>query len=209
MEDKKNNPVRVILIEDNRFIRNGIEMILNAEKDFILSGSYPSCEDAFYYQEIGKAQIVLMDIMLPGITGIDGIKYLKKNFPDVLTVVCTAYEDDKNIFEAIEAGAVGFISKKTPSEQLISTLRNVSVGGSPMTPNVARFIMHSFYSQNGKRIIKDPVLTEIENQILDKISIGKSYTTVAIEQSINEKELFKAIRSIYGKLQNKPHKLEI
>ena len=203
MNTEKNVPVRVAIIEDNRFIRKGIEIILNAENDFELVGSYSSCEDAFYYEEIIKAQIVLMDIMLPGISGIEGIKYLKKNFPKILIIVCTAYEDDKNIFEAIAAGAAGFISKKTPPKQLISTLRSVSSGGSPMTPNVARYIKAYFQSQNGKRINNDAELNEIENEILDKVSIGKSYLTISIELSITEEELLVRTRSIYKKLQRK------
>ncbi len=203
MESVRSTPIRVAIIEDNRFIRNGIEIILNAEKEFELIGSYSSCEDAFFYDEISKAQIVLMDIMLPGISGIEGIRYLKKNFPEILIIVCTAYEDDKNIFEAISSGAVGFISKKTSLEQLISALKNVLNGGSPMTPNVAGYIKNSFRSQNGKRNKSGAELNEIENNIIENISIGKSYSTVANELSVNESELYTIVRSIYGKLQNK------
>jgi DNA-binding NarL/FixJ family response regulator len=196
-------PIKVAIIEDNRFIRSGLEIILQAETDFELVGSYQSCEDAFYYNKIGTANIVLMDIKLPGISGIDGIKYLKQHYPSILILVCTAYEDDENVFEAIAAGAVGFVSKKTPAKELLSTLRNAVNGGSPMTPNVARNIKSSFQLQKKNQLKNGSDLNEIENDILEKISIGKSYVTVSDELSVEERELFLKIRSIYGKLQNK------
>jgi DNA-binding NarL/FixJ family response regulator len=200
--------IKVAIIEDNRFIRSGLEIMLEAESDFELVCSYTSCEDAFYYEEISKAQIVLMDIRLPGISGIDGIKYLKRHFPEMLIIVCTAYEDDDNVFEAIIAGAVGFVSKKTPAKELLSTLRNAVNGGSPMTPNVARNIKSSFQLQKKNQLKNGSDLNEIENDILEKISVGKSYVTVSDELSVEESELFITIRSIYGKLQNKLIKIE-
>lgn len=203
MDAKINPPIHAAIIEDNRFIRNGMEIMFEAEPDFELVGSYPSCEDAFYYEEIGRANIVLMDIRLPGISGIEGIKYLKKHFSEMLIIVCTAYEDDENVFQAIAAGAVGFVSKKTPAKELLSTLRNVIKGGSPMTPNVARNIKAAFERQKLKLINNGSDLNELENEILEKVSIGKSYSTVASELCETEKEIMYMIRSIYGKLQKK------
>ena len=201
MNTDKSQKIMIALIEDNRFIRSGIEFILSKEPDFKLAGSYQSCEEAFYYDDIGYADIVLMDIKLPGISGIEGVRYLKKHFPEMVIIICTAYEDDENVFNAIAAGAVGFVAKKASPAVLLKTLRNVARGGSPMTPNVARNIISSFEEQTSKQIKNRSELTEKEIKVLEKISVGKSYTTVARELSATEEDVLFQIRIIYGKLQ--------
>ena len=196
-------PINIAIIEDNRFIRKGFEIMLNSQPAFKLIGSYQDCEEAFTKVEIKEAKIILMDIKLPGISGIEGIKYLKNRFPEMLIIVCTAFEDDENIFKAIAAGAVGFISKKTSPKELLSTLQNVLKGGSPITPNVARNILASFAKQIKKSLKAESPLTAIENNILEKISIGKSYINVANELSVTEEEVLLQIRLIYEKLQER------
>jgi len=201
MNTNLNNPIKVAIIEDNRFIRDGLKIMLDAEQDMELVGSYPSCEGAFYYDEIGNADLVIMDINLPGISGIEGVKYLKRYLPLVKVIICTAYEDDENIFDAIAAGAVGFLSKKASPTELIKTLRLVNDGGSPITPNVAAKINSFFEKQELKQT--SIALTENEKKVLQKISLGKSYTTVAKELTKTEEEILFQVRSIYGKLQKK------
>jgi len=201
MKTKSNKPIKVAIIEDNRFIRDGMKIMLDAEQDMELIGSYSSCEDAFYYDDLENTDIIIMDINLTGISGIEGVKYLKRYLPLVKVIICTAYEDDENVFESIEAGAVGFLSKKASPTELIKTLRLVNEGGSPITPNVAVKIVSFFKREENKK--SGSVLTETEKKILEKISIGKSYTTVATELSVKEEELLTIVRSVYGKLQNK------
>ena len=203
MSSEKTSAIRIAIIEDNKFIRSGIELILNSEPDFILIGSYQSCEVAFYNEEISESDIVIMDIRLPGMSGIDGISYLKKHSPEILILVYTAFEDDENIIRAISAGAVGFLSKKIPVKELLSTLRNLSTGCSPITPNVARNILSLFQKQAHDQLTKEFGLTETEEKILEKISSGKSYTTVAAELMLTEKEILINVRSIYEKLQHR------
>lgn len=198
----KTIPVNTAIIEDNRFIREGIEMILNSNVDFKISGSYPSCEDALECKDLSKAQIILIDIKLPGISGIEGIKLIRKKYPEIFCIIFTAYEDDDNILDAIAAGAVGFISKKTQPKDLMSLLRSVLNGGSPATPNVARKIITSFEKQKiGQQKFREN-LTANEIQILEKISNGKSYTTAANELSLSNEEILISIRTVYTKLRN-------
>jgi DNA-binding NarL/FixJ family response regulator len=201
MSKSSNNPIKVVIIEDNRFIRDGLKIMLDDEQDMELVGSYPSCEDAFYYDDLINADVVIMDINLPGISGIEGVKYLKKNLPAIKVIICTAYEDDENVFEAIAAGAVGFLSKKASPNELIKTIKMVKQGGSPITPNVAAKIFSFLKKQGAKQT--SIVLTETEKKILEKISLGKSYSAVAKELNETEEEILFLIRSIYGKLQMK------
>jgi len=201
MKTKSNKLIKIAIIEDNRFIRDGLKIMLDAEQDLELVGSYPSCESAFYYDDIENADVVIMDINLPGISGIEGVRYINRHLPLVQVIICTAYEDDENVFEAIKAGAVGFLSKKASSVEVIKTLRLVHNGGSPITPNVAAKIISFFEKQELKQISN--VLSKIEKKILEKISLGKSYSTVTKELADSEEEILFQVRSIYGKLHDK------
>ena len=196
------NIIKILIIEDNRFIRNGWEILLQKENDFQVIGSYASCEESFKEKGIGLADIVLMDIGLPGMSGIDGVKFLKEKYPRQIIVMCTVYEDDDNIFEAICAGAVGYLLKKTSPEELIAALREAYGGGSPMTPSVARKVIASFQKKslqdfNGMTI----ELTEREEQILTLMSKGKSYTEIANKVFLSIDGVTYHIRHIYEKLQ--------
>jgi len=144
------NLIDAIIIEDNRFIREGWELALKKESGFEIIGSYESCESAFKSESIGEADIVLMDIGLPGMSGIEGVKYLKERYPKIIIVMCTVHDDDEKIFDAICAGAVGYMLKKTSSKDLINALRDAYNGGSPMTPSVARKVITSFQGTTTK-----------------------------------------------------------
>ncbi len=199
--------VKVVVIEDNRFIRDGMKIIFNSEQVLELISSYPSCEEAFYYDDLRNADLVIMDINLPGMSGIDGVKYLKKHLPFIKVIICSAYEDDDNVFTAIAAGAVGFLSKKASPTELIKTIKMVNEGGSPITPNVAAKIISFFTKQEVKQT--SIALIEIEKKILKKISLGKTYTAVAKELNKTEEEILFQIRAIFNKLQNKLIKIDI
>ena len=205
MISEKKIPTRIIIIEDNRFIRSGIEMVLNAEADFKVIGSYSNCEEAFFRNRISEAELVVMDIKLPGISGVEGVKYLKEHFPQILTIVYSAFEDDVNIFNAINAGATGFVSKKTTSKELVSILKTVFNGGSTLTPDLARHIL-VFYENHS---IKEFKLNEIEEKVLHSIASGKSYSTIARELTKTEINILRYIRSIYLKVQNNKNQLTI
>ena len=205
MISEKKIPTRIIIIEDNRFIRSGIEMVLDAKADFKVIGSYSNCEEAFFRNRISEAELVVMDIKLPGISGVEGVKYLKEHFPQILTIVYSAFEDDVNIFNAINAGATGFVSKKTTSKELVSILKTVLNGGSPLTPDLARHIL-VFYENHS---IKEFKLNEIEEKVLHSIASGKSYSTIARELTKTEINILRYIRSIYLKVQNNKNQLTI
>lgn len=194
-------PIPTAIIEDNRFVRNGLSLILQNEQDFELIGSYASCEEAFADDELSRAKVILMDLKLPGMSGIEGVRFFKKQYPGMLIVVCTAYEDDENVFDSISSGAIGFLEKKTPPAELLKILRVVVKGGSPITPGVARKIR----SLSNKHMINPTQskikLTGEELDILEKIAIGKSYQTVAKEFTVSELEVLIMVRKIYQKLQ--------
>jgi len=191
-------PVNVVIVEDNRFIRSGWEITINNEPDFKLAGSFETFEDAFKSDTIEMANIVLMDIGLPGISGIEGVKYLKEKYPGIIIVMCTVHDDDEKIFDALCAGAIGYLLKKTTPELLIKSLKEALNGGSPMTPTVARKVISSFQKPKTEDSV---ILTEREQQILDLMSHGKSYSAIADEIYLSIDVVYSHIRHIYEKLQ--------
>lgn len=193
--------IKLMIIEDNRFTRIGWEAVIQANKNFNLVGSFSDCESAFGSDVPQTADVVLMDIGLPGISGIEGVKYLKEKFPHILIVMCTVHEDSEEIFQAICAGAVGYLTKRTSPEELIKSLIEAYNGGSPMTPSVARKVIGSF--QNVKAFDDENKISELnerEEQILNLMAQGKSYNAIADEVYLSIDGVYYHIRHIYEKL---------
>jgi len=194
-------PLQLLIIEDNRFIRQGWEMTLGQTPDIQICGSFDSCEAAFATRAPDQAEMVLLDIGLPGMSGIDGIKYLLEKKTGMIIVICTVNEDDQNIFDALCAGAVGYLLKKTGPDELIKALREARQGGSPMTPSIARRVIDSFRRPVPGRAAADDNLTGREDQILQRMAMGKSYVTISQELFLSVDGVYYHIRHIYEKLQ--------
>jgi DNA-binding NarL/FixJ family response regulator len=197
----ENSIIKIMIVEDNRFIRTGWETVIQADKNFNLIGSFPDCEAAIMSDVSQKADLVLMDIGLPGMSGIEGVKYLKEKFPDIIIVMCTVHDDSEEIFQAICAGAVGYLTKRTSPEELIKALTEAYNGGSPMTPSVARKVISSFQNINDSNSDnKTSELNEREQQILSLMAQGKSYNAIADEVYLSVDGVYYHIRHIYEKL---------
>jgi len=194
-------PIFISLVEDNQYVRTGWEAVLSNTADFVVKGVFSSCEEAFASSDIGESDLVLMDIGLPGMSGIDGVKYIREHHPSVAVVMCTVHEDDQNIFDAVCAGAIGYLQKKIQPDELLKALRDASAGGSPMTPNIARKIIASFQSQPAKLSNKGETLTSREREVLEQMAFGKSYATIAESLFLSVDGIRYHIRHIYDKLQ--------
>ncbi len=196
-----NDYFRLSIIEDNRFVREGWNAVLSSVDDISIRGIYGSCEEAFASEDFPDSDMVLMDIGLPGISGIEGVKKIKEKHPEMIVIMCTVYDDDTNIFDAICAGAVGYLLKKTTPEELIAALRVGRNGGSPMTPNIARKVIASFQTPNKKSNTKFNTLNDREKEILQLMAVGKSYIAIAEELFLSIDGVRYHIRNIYEKLQ--------
>jgi DNA-binding NarL/FixJ family response regulator len=192
--------IRVAIIEDRREIRDGLAMIINGTPGFRCSGSYRSMEEALV--EIGRdlPHVVLNDIGLPGMSGIEGIRVLKERWPNLLVLMLTVYDDDDRIFEALCAGASGYLLKKTPPARLLDSLREAVAGGAPMSPEVARRVISLF------REFRPPdsaqyELTPHEIRLLRLFVEGHNYKTAAAELGVTVNTISFHLRSIYEKLQ--------
>ena len=192
--------IRVAIIEDRREIREGLAMLINGTAGLRCAGSYRSMEEALENIALEKPHVVLNDIGLPGMSGIEGIRILKQRHPQLVVLMLTVYEDDERIFEALCAGASGYLLKKTPPARLLESLREAVAGGAPMSPEVARRVIALF------REFRPPdsaqyELTPHEIRLLRLFVEGHSYKTAAAELGVTVHTISFHLRSIYDKLQ--------
>ena len=197
---KPTSPIWVSLVEDNRFVREGWSATLHAASDFKVIGAFGSCEEAFANDLFADSEVVLMDIGLPGMSGIDGVRKLKETNSDSSVIICTVYEDDQNIFDALCAGAVGYLMKEVTPAELIQAIRDAAAGGSPMTPNIARKVITTFQKPQTADALPEHNLTDREKEVLVLLAQGKSYATIAQEIFLSRDGVIARIRNIYEKL---------
>ncbi len=195
-----NKTIDVAIIEDRRELREGLAMLINGTDGFVCKGKFGSMEEGLRRVGAENPDVVLCDIGLPGMDGIEGIKILKENFPDLLVIMLTIYDDDERIFNALCAGACGYLLKKTPPVRLLDALREAVAGGSPMSPEVARRVITLF------REIRPPEradydLSPHETRLLKMLVEGHNYKTAAAEIGVTVHAISFHMRNIYEKLQ--------
>ena len=193
-------PITVAIIEDERDIRECLTVLINGTDGYSCIGSYRSMEEALEQLPQRLPDVVLSDIGLPGMNGIDGVRLLKQRYPKLLVLMLTVYDDDERIFDAMCAGACGYLLKKTPPARLLDSLREVVAGGAPMSPEVARRVIALF------REIRPPEradyhLTPHETRLLKLFVEGHNYKTAAAELHVSVNTVNFHVRSIYDKLQ--------
>jgi DNA-binding NarL/FixJ family response regulator len=192
--------LRVAIIEDERDIRECLSVLVNGTPGFSCSGSYRTMEEALEGIRRNVPDVVLSDIGLPGMSGIEGIRILKERHPQLLVLMLTVYDDDDRIFDAMCAGACGYLLKKTPPARLLDSLQEAAQGGAPMSPEVARRVIVLF------REIRPPEradyeLTPHETRLLKLFVEGHNYKTAAAELRVSVNTVNFHVRSIYEKLQ--------
>lgn len=191
--------INIVIIEDNAYARTAWETALDLEEDLIVLGSFQSCEDALDSDSIKKTDVVLLDIGLPGMSGIEGAERISELNDHALIIMVSIQEDDHSIFSSLQAGAIGYLHKSVSPEELINAVHQAKKGGSPMTPQIARKVLGSFHKFRTS-YIKDK-LTDKEVIILKLLGEGKSYKKIAEEIFLSVDGVKYHIRSIYEKLQ--------
>jgi len=192
--------IKVAIIEDERDIRECLTFLVNGTEGFSCTGSYRTMEEALERMARQLPDIVLSDIGLPGMNGIEGVRVLRERYPNLLVLMLTVYDDDDRIFDAMCAGASGYLLKKTPPARLLESLREAAAGGAPMSPEVARRVIALF------REIRPPEradyqLTPHETRLLKLLVDGHNYKTAAAEVGVSVHTVSFHLRSIYDKLQ--------
>lgn len=195
--------IRVIVFDDHPAIRDNIELLVDAESDMICSGTFSDCRDIERKIEKTEPDVVIMDIQMPGINGIEGVKLIKKKFPGIRILMQTVFEDEQRVFDSICAGANGYMLKKSSADEIIKAIRDVHAGGSAMTPAVAGKVLEKFRGTFGSPAAgadDAASLSEREREILALLSKGKSYKMIADELNISFHTVDSHLRKVYEKL---------
>ena len=193
--------INVIIFEDNTHLRETLQLLLNETEGYCCTAAYPNCSNLTKKMKSADCDVVLMDIEMPGINGIEATKILKENFPEIPILIQTAFSDDNYIFDAICAGASGYILKTTTPEGYIEAIAEVQSGGSPITPGIAKRVLALFRDnmQPGSKS-EEYHLTKQEKKILQLLVDGNSYKLIAAELFLSLDTVKTHIKNIYAKL---------
>jgi len=193
--------ISVAIVEDNHDIRKALEEIIGMTSDFELACICENGEDALLKLPIFLPNVVLMDIHLGGIDGIEVVRDLKNTHPEILFMMCTVYEEDEKIFEALNAGASGYIIKKTAPAKLLEAIKELYEGGAPMSSQIARKVVSAF-QQKPVTTNKDSldILTKRELEILQLLSQGHVYKEISDKLKISSETVRKHVYNVYDKL---------
>ena len=193
--------ITVAIVEDNNDLRNALEQIIMTD-GYKLAGSCINGEEAIINIPLMKPMIVLMDINLGGISGIEAVRILKEEMPEVLFMMCTVYEEDEKIFEALNAGASGYILKKTPPDKLLAAIKELYEGGAPMSSQIARKVVQTFQNKTSSVVSVNSLqgLSKREREILESLSKGLLYKEIADVLFISPQTVRKHVYHIYEKL---------
>jgi DNA-binding NarL/FixJ family response regulator len=195
--------IRVALVEDDSRIRASLISLFELAEGYRCVNAFASAEEALAGAVANIADVVLMDINLPGRSGIECVAELKRRNPALLVIMLTVYEDADKIFAALRAGASGYLLKRTPPAELLEAIRDVTNGGSPMSSLIARKVVASFQDAGSARpaAVPLPSLTPREREILDALAKGLLYKEIAERLGIGATTVRTHLRSIYDKLQ--------
>jgi DNA-binding NarL/FixJ family response regulator len=192
--------ITVAIVEDQRDIRDALVMLVNGTPGYRCTGSYPSMEAALDRIAADTPDVALCDIGLPGMSGIEGIRILKERHPGLSALMLTVYDDDDRIFDALCAGACGYLLKRTPPARLLDCLREAVTGGAPMSPEVAGRVV-ALFREIRPLEHADYELTPHESRLLKLLVAGHNYTTAAQELRVSYNTVKFHMRHIYEKLQ--------
>lgn len=197
--------IRILVYDDNHGRQEALELLISQREDLTFLGAFSHCNQVVEQVTSLKPDVVLMDIDMPGVNGIEGLKLIRKHAPEVLVIMQTVFEEDDKIFEAIRAGAHGYLLKKTPPAKLLEGIRDAVDGGAPMSAVVARKVLEIFHNQPGgvfneEKRKREFDLTTREHEILSMLVKGMSYKMIADACGISFHTVNSHCKNIYEKL---------
>jgi DNA-binding NarL/FixJ family response regulator len=190
---------KIVIYEDNNDLREGLSVLLKGTAGYEVLGAFTDCGDIERQMALLLPDVVLMDIDMPVRNGIEGLKLIHQQFPDIQVIMLTVFESNEFIFEAICAGAVGYLLKKSPPIEILKAIEDVKSGGAPMTPSVARKVLQ-FFPQKKTETDDSEALSEREMEVLELLTKGFTYRMTAYELGISTETVRTYIKRIYTKL---------
>lgn len=196
-----NPPIRIVLFDDNRDLRDMFRLLVDAQPDMVCVAVHPDLSQVMRDIDAARPDVIVMDIQMPGLNGIDGVKAIKARWPEARILMQTVFEDEEKVFAAIRAGASGYILKTAATEDMLKAIRDTHAGGSAMTPAIAFKVLEHFrVSSAPDERTNDPGLSEREKQVLALLVKGHSYKMAAAELGLSIHTVDTHIRHIYEKL---------
>lgn len=192
-------PVTIIIYEDNDALRNSLEELFSFSDDYIVTDTFADCNEVVKEIQSGAPDVILMDIDMPGMTGIEAVKNIRQFNEKVAIIMLTVFDDNKHVFDAICAGASGYLLKKHVANKLVNAIQEVLEGGAPMSPSIAKMVISSMHPQLGKE--PDYQFTTREKEVLELLCKGNSYKMIASQTNLAFETIRSYIKNIYEKLQ--------
>jgi DNA-binding NarL/FixJ family response regulator len=193
--ENSNQFYRIVIIEDNDELRETYELLIKSFEDFNVVNTYSNCEEAIKKLQKDSPDLILIDLSLPGMNGIEGTMRIRKINPAIKVLVITVHDDYEHVFDALCAGAIGYITKDLNQNDLMIAINQVLSGGAPMSPKIANLIIKSFHRN------PETPLTERETDVLKQLAKGKTYDYIARDLFISKDTVKTHIKHIYDKLQ--------
>ena len=191
-------PTRIVIFEDNERLRQSLKVLLDGVNGYIVCGDYENCDQAAAIVDEQFPDVIVMDINMPGVNGIEGLRIIKERRPETYIIMHTVLEDEDELFQCLCSGANGYILKNTSFLNLLEAIDNVLHGGAPLSPSIAKKVLQSFQSNNAGRLHYN--LTERETEVLKFLVKGYSYKMIASACYISLDTVRGHIRNIYAKL---------
>lgn len=193
--------IKVAIYEDNKGLRELLATIIQQSNEFTLVGEYPNCLEAAKDTQSNTPDVILMDIDMPGRSGIEAVQEIKSLYPEIEIIMNTVFDDDDRIFSALQAGATGYLLKRNSLATLLDSIREVKAGGAPMSPTIARRVLSLPFIQKTATESEDSaILSPREKEILLLLSKGYSYKMIANELFLSLDTIRSHIKKIYQKL---------
>jgi len=189
--------IDVAIFDDNKDRRESLKYLVDMFDDMHCAGTFEDCSNVLVDIETTAPDVVLMDIEMPNVNGIDGVRIIKSAHPEIIVLMQTVFEDDENLFESIKAGASGYLLKKATPEKIIDAIREAMEGGAPMSPSIANKVLRFFQSQPVENTY---ALTDREKTVLALLVDGLSYKMIADREKISFHTVNSHVRKIYEKL---------
>jgi DNA-binding NarL/FixJ family response regulator len=194
--------IKVAIVEDTAIIRESLVSLFSLSEGFEFLAAFVDAESAIEQIPLIKPDVVLMDIGLPGINGVEAVRHLKGICPEIQFVMSTIFDDDEHIFEAMKAGATGYILKKTQAVKILEAIVEIHNGGAPMSGSIARKVMQMMiHGQPNKKEVESELLSQRENEILSLLANGFRYKEIAEKLFISIATVRTHVHKIYEKLQ--------